>query len=71
MWVKVTIGGIDFRETVNASEASGQLTLNGQESFPPQTEEFVRATHLNMLGLIGKTIQVVARDKVELTGFIS
>jgi hypothetical protein len=69
MWVKVTIGGIDFRETVNASEASGQLTLNGQESFPPQTEEFVRATHLNMLGLIGKTIQVVARDKVELTGF--
>lgn len=69
MWVKVTIGGIDFRETVNASESGGQLTLAGQESFPPQTEEFVRATHLNMLGLSGKTIQVVARDKVELTGF--
>lgn len=69
-WGQVTVGGITFREEIDASETgAGTLKIGGQEATPPQTEARVRAAHRNVIGLRGKIVPVVFTDKVELNGF--
>lgn len=68
-WGTITVGGLAFRETLSASEASGKLALTGQESSPPQAVAAVHAVHLNVLGLQGTTVPIVPTDKTELTGY--
>lgn len=68
-WGTINVGGLTFRETISASEASDKLTITGQEAAPPQTPTAVRATHLNVLGLPGAVVPVTFQDKTELTGY--
>lgn len=68
-WGTIQLGPLSFRETITAAEASGKLTVTGQESTPPQSSADVHAAHLNVLGLQGYTIPVVPTDKTELAGF--
>lgn len=68
-WGTLQLGGLIFRETTTAAESNGTLTVTGQESTPPQSSAEVRAAYLNVLGLVGATVPLVASDKAELTGF--
>jgi len=69
MWGRVTIDGVDLRETVTADQTGDVVTLTGQESHPPSTREFVTAAHANLVQLGGRTVPVVFTDKKVLTGF--
>lgn len=67
MWGTVTIDGIIFRETIDASDGDS-LELSGQESYPPSTSAYVRATHGNVVGLLGRDAVVSVSDKTQLSG---
>jgi hypothetical protein len=69
VWQKVTIGGLELRETWSAEQNGGELRIGGQESHPPSTKAAVEAAHLNLGAMQGLFLPVVFGDKVGLTGF--
>lgn len=70
VWGRVTVGGIPFREELAVGDSGeGRLQIVGQESTPPSSRAQVRASHQNVIGLLGKIVPVTFSDKTDLTGF--
>lgn len=68
-WGTVTVGGVPFREELKVSASGDQLALTGQEAVPPRTRTQVMNAHMNVQGLMSRTVPIVFSDKVELSGF--
>jgi len=66
----VTIGGIPFREELDAdADGSGNIRIGGQEAHPPRTRAHVSAAHANLSSLAGLIVPVTFTDKAELSAF--
>jgi hypothetical protein len=74
-WGTVTVGGIAFREEVDALDDGATVRIRGQESHPPQLLAAVEGAHHNIASMRvlasadDLLVPVVFTDKGALTGF--